>query len=256
MSVRLTQWGMQAGHGASIQRRPHETLAKPAGGVLFDVCNVLYDATLWRRWLLQILGRLGLHTNYRSFFRIWDRDFLPQVHCGRRPFSEAFEEFLLSAGLSGGQINEVEAACQARRRELEVTARPLPGVKATLATLHNAGVVLGVQSDCEFTATELGRRLERIGITAPLTAVVTSIDLGRTKPDPVCYLTALDAMKLPAERVAFVGHDTADLAGAAGVGLQTIAFNSDDDAQADVFINRFDELLELVTARPPYAEAG
>ena len=28
------------------------SLARPAGGLLFDFGDVLYDATVWRRWLL------------------------------------------------------------------------------------------------------------------------------------------------------------------------------------------------------------
>src|SRR3569623_1380083 len=76
--------------------------------------DVLYDATLWRRWLLRLLQRMGLHTQYRTFFKIWDVEFLNEVHCGRREYSEAFQAFLLSAGLSRGQIDEVEAARQAR----------------------------------------------------------------------------------------------------------------------------------------------
>lgn len=31
-------------------------------GLLFDMGDVLYDATVWRRWLLQLLHKMGLHT--------------------------------------------------------------------------------------------------------------------------------------------------------------------------------------------------
>jgi FMN phosphatase YigB (HAD superfamily) len=57
-------------------------------------------------------------------------------------------------------------------------------------------------------------------------------------------------MRLPPEQVAFVGHDSQELAGAAGVGMQTIAFNFDPEAQADVYLVRFDELLQLASATP------
>ena len=238
--------------------RPHvkTRLPRPVSGLLFDMGDVLYDATAWRRWLLQVLGRLGLHTNYRSFFTIWDRDFLDDVHRGRREFSEAFRAFLRSAGLSCGQIDEVDAACRARRSQWEVTARLLPGVKTTLGRLRAAGCTLGVLSDSEHPAAVLGERLERLGLGGLFAAVVSSIDLGRIKPDPLGYLTALQGMQLGAKGVAFVGHDAAELAGAAKVGMQTIAFNFAPDARADVFLTRFDELLELVDVPPASAATG
>ena len=100
-------------------RGPHGTISIPVAsgglpgpvrGVLLDTCNVLYDDTVWRRWVLQLLTHLGLSTSYRCFFHVWERDFLGEVHCGRRDFWEAFEAFLRAVGLSRGQIEEVEAA--------------------------------------------------------------------------------------------------------------------------------------------------
>lgn len=231
-------------------------LPRAISGLLFDMGDVLYDATLWRRWLLRVLSRLGLHTNYRSFYHVWDHDFLDDVHRGRREFSEAFGAFLRSAGLSAGQIDEVKAACQARRGQWEQTARLLPGVKATLTKLHASGVVMGVLSDSEHPAVVLLERLRRLGVGDFFKAVVSSTDLERIKPDPVCYRTVLEAMELSAEQVAFVGHDTEELAGAAKAGLSTIAFNYDPDAKADVFLARFEELLQLVTPRSPQATGG
>ncbi len=228
------------------------SLPRPVSGLLFDACDVLYDDTAWRRWLLRVLSRLGLHTNYRSFYHVWKHDFLDDVYRGRREFSEAFQAFLLSAGLSRAQVDEVQAACQARRSQWEATARPLPGVKSTLNRLRAAGVAMGVLSDSEHPATMLTERLERIGLGGLFKAVVSSIDLERTKPDPICYRTALRAMSLSAHEVAFVGHDTEELAGAANVGMPTVAVNYDPDAQADALIARFEELIGLAGTRSPH----
>ena len=63
-------------------------------------------------------------------------------------------------------------------------------------------------------------------------------------------------MKLRAEETAFVGHDAAGLSGAAELGMRTIAFNYDRDAAADVYLARFEELLDLVGARTPCRAAG
>ena len=138
-----------------VKAVPPQPLGRPLRGVLFDMCNILYDDTVWRRWVLQLLSRLGLTTNYCSFFRLWDRDFLDDVHTGRRQFREAFAGFLRCVGLTTGQINEVEAASHARRRHLEKHTRPLPGVRHTLWGLHQAGFVLGLVCDSEHSSSEL-----------------------------------------------------------------------------------------------------
>lgn len=225
-------------------------------GLLFDLGDVLYDSTIWRRWLLKVLSQLGLHTNYRSFYHIWDHDFLDDVYRGRREFCEAFQAFLRSAGLSPAQIDEVQAACQTRRDQWELAARLLPGVKPTLSRLHADSVPMGVLSDSEYPAAVLSKRLERLGVRGLFKAVVSSIDLEHTKPDPICYRTALGAMELPADSVAFVGHDSEELAGASRVGMPTIAFNYDAGARADVFLTRFEELLELVGDGPGCGASG
>lgn len=225
-------------------------------GLLFDMGDVLYDATLWRRWLLQILARMGIHAAYRDFYRVWDREYLVEVHCGRRDYHEAFTAFLQSLGLTRGVVEEIEAASQARRRELIATLRPLPGVRATLCQLQAAGVALAVLSDSESSAAELRQRLSKLGIDRCFQSVYSSRDLGEAKPAALGYQTALAAMQLPAHQVAFVGHDAEELAGAAAVGMPTIAFNYDPDVRADVYVERFDELLDLVECRTALAAAS
>jgi FMN phosphatase YigB (HAD superfamily) len=238
--------------GAAKQNRRHHRppkprpLSKAVNGILFDMCNILYDDTVWRRWVLQLLARLGLSTNYCSFFRIWDRDYLGDVHRGQRDFREAFSSFLRSSGLSQGQIDEVEAASHARRRQLENHSRPLPGVRNTLWQLHQEGFALGVICDSEQPTSALRNRLQRFGIEKLFPTVLSSLDMQHCMPDAACYLSAIESMKIPAEKVVFVGHDRLELAGAAAVGMSTVAFNFDSDAQADVHISRFEELVEIL----------
>jgi HAD superfamily hydrolase (TIGR01509 family) len=215
---------------------------------MFDMGDVFYDATQWRRWLLQLLSRMGLHTSYRSFYRIWEHDFLGPVHRGECELGQALRAFLQAAGLKRGQIDEVEAASQARRRELETGIRPLPGVRPTLKKLHSAGITLAVLCNAETSGEGVTQRLAALGLDGLFAAVVSSFDLRRTKPDAECYLAALAAMRKPAAATAFVGHDGLELAGAAAVGLRTVAFNADAGAEADRAIGPFEELWDLVQA--------
>ncbi len=225
-------------------------------GLLFDMGDVLYDATVWRRWLFKLLRRIGLDIDYHRLFRIWDADFLESVHRGERPYGEGFTEFLASLGLSTAQIDEVHAASQLHKHDLESGARPFPGVRSTITRLSAAGTSLGVLSDSECTAIELERRLDRLGLGGRFPVIVSSIDLRRVKPDPVCYRTALSLMELPARQVAFIGHDVEELGGAKAVGMATIAFNRDPGASADFIIERFNELLRFVDTDRRLAAAG
>ena len=230
----------------SLPIQPINRLGAPVEGLLLDSCNILYDSTGWRRWMLQVLRRLGLHTHYRCLFHVWEKDYLRPVHCGQTDPCKALRAFFLALGLTQGQIEEVTTTCQARRLRWESELRLLPGVKSTLRTLASAGIPLAIVSDSEHISDVLRERFESMGLQEVLTAVVSSRDLGCTKPDPRCYETALRRVGLSPRQTAFVGHDPEELAGAARLGIQTIAFNTSQEVEADILLTRFAELLEIV----------
>ncbi len=223
---------------------------RPIRGLLLDACNILYDDTEWRRWLLRLLVRLGLRTEYGPFFRIFDRDYLDAVYRGQRPFGDALDAFLISAGLSAGQAEEVHRALDSHRRHRDASHRPLIGVRETLAQLGSAGMKLGVLCNSEHPGEAIRQQLAELLGESPWAAVISSRDLGCTMPDAACYRAALHAVQLPAADAAFVGHDARELRGAAIEGLSTIAFNSDRDARADVYLQRFEDLIELTRFSP------
>lgn len=257
-SAALRIFPLMLGESRPVSHRtPPAQLPRPVHGLLFDMCSVLYDDTVWRRWLLRILTQLGLQTNYQSFFHLWNRDHLDAVHRGEQSFCAALECFLRSVGMSRGQIEEVQTACQSCRHATEDSLRPLPGVRSTVSRLADAGFVLGAICNSDLPAAALRERLERLGLGHCFTAAVSSIDLKRIMPDAECYRAALREMNLSAEDVAFVGHDTAELAGAAAVGMATIAFNFDQNAQADVHLDRLEELFDVLPSpHIPLAAAG
>jgi HAD superfamily hydrolase (TIGR01509 family) len=225
-------------------------------GLLFDMGDVLYDATLWRRWLWQLLAKLGVKKTYEGLFTIWDDDFLDAVHRGLADYATAFESFLASLALSRAQIDEIVAASRIRKRELESDVRPLAGVRTTIEQLVGLGIPLGVVSDSESRAEDLRAYLDRMGLGGAFTAIVSSRDLGCTKPDPRCYLTALESLSLAAEAVAFVGHDAVELAGARAVGLTSIAFNESPGCVATIHLRHFRELLSFVQPARTLARAN
>lgn len=229
--------------------------------IIFDMGDVLFDATAWRRWLARLLGRLGISASYRELFARWDSDFLIHVHCGRATYRDAFASFLASWGLSNSQIVEASAASMAQKKLIEQAVMPFPGVVRTLGRLNAAGFRMGVLSDSESTGEQLAARLSQLGLGKAFRAVVTSFDLGKCKPDPACYAATLEALGASAAESLFVGHDADELDGAAAVGLRTAAINYSPGVAAGNYLKRFDDLWELAVAeralgRGPRSEAA
>ncbi len=236
---------------------PPAPVAAPLTGVaglLFEPEGVLCDGTLWRRWLLNLLRRMGLFAHYDAFYRLWDCQYAPDVYSGRCDFRAAMEQFLRSAGLSAALVSEVVAAARAERKRVDVGDRPLPSVSRTLSVLASRGYALGVSSDCEWTSAELAHRLVRLGIGSRLPVVVSSRDLRRTKPDPVCYQTAAERLGLPVESVVYVASSAEHLSGARRVGMRTIGVGPGEDVGGDVTedvatdrrVARFEQLADML----------
>ncbi len=225
-------------------------------GLLFDMGDVLYDATLWRRWLWRLLIRMGVTHSYDALFAIWDDEHLDAVHRGQGDHAAAFATFLTALSLSHAKIDEIVAASRIRKRELESETRPLAGVRATIERLAALEVPLGIVSDSESPAVQLEEHLGRLGLGGRFSPIISSRDLGCTKPDPHCYLAALESLALPADRVAFIGHDRVELAGARAVGLTSIAFNDAPGCEAEIHLRHFRELLAYVRSTKPLARAS
>jgi phosphoglycolate phosphatase-like HAD superfamily hydrolase len=236
-------------HAAHVS---HPPVAAPRAirGLLFEASDILYDDTSWRRWLLRLLMRLGLRAEFAPFFRVFDRDYLHDVNCGRRDFDDAVNAFLMAVGLSQGQAEEACRALQSYRLRAEADYRPLTGVRETLAQLCDASVTLGVLSNSERTGDALRQRLAALLGDLPWSAIISSRDLGVSMPAPTCYQSALAATKLTSAETAFIGRDASELQGAMRQGLTTVAFNADADAHADVYLQRFENLLELTRFSP------
>ena len=217
---------------------------EPASGVIFDAPDVLYDATLWRCRLLRIVHRLGIAADYDQFFAAWDRDYQPDVNCGWREPAEAFQSFLLAAGLTWAQVDEVEAASRIQAQKLDELVRPLPGVVTTVAKLSERQIPLAVWADVSCGSARMTERLERLSLGCYFRQVLTSFDLECAQPSPACYESAVDSLGIAAGEMLYVGHDARHLAGSCAAGLRTAAFNYQADSIADYYLIGFETLLE------------
>jgi HAD superfamily hydrolase (TIGR01509 family) len=103
---------------------------------------------------------------------------------------------------------------------------------ALLESLRGRGLKLGLVSNAFDPPELLHRDLGRMGLAERLDVAVFSSEVGRRKPDPLIFRTALDRLGVEPGRALFVGDSLeADIAGAAGLGMRTVQavwFRADD----------------------------
>ena len=179
----------------------------PLSGIVFDVADVLYDASLWRRWLVRLVNRMGLAVDYEAFCRVWHDQYQRDVHSGRREFSEALHSFLLAWGLSWAQIDEIEAASRIQCENIGHNGRALPGIVKTVARLSERRLPLLAWADMPYPAGKATELVGRLGLRGCFQFVLSSFDLGCAQPSVESYRSILEAFRLPAGEVAYVGHD-------------------------------------------------
>ncbi len=173
--------------------------------IIFDLLTALLDSwSVWDRAAgSEILGRR------------WRARYLNLTYaCGAyRPYEELVAEAAADSGLPSSAAIGLRANWD--------TLTPWPEVPRVLARLRAQGLRLGVVTNC---STELGHRAAaRCGIS--FDAVVTAEEAGFYKPRSEPYHAILTALNVSADRALFVAGSSADVAGAAGVGMPVVWHN-------------------------------
>jgi 2-haloalkanoic acid dehalogenase type II len=169
--------------------------------VLFDLLTALLDSwSLWnsvagdaeagQRWRAAYLRITYATGRYRSYEHV---------------VSDAAEAVGLPSNL----------AAELARRYDEI--RPWPEAATVLGRLREAGLPLGVVTNCS----EALGRLAVARVPVPFQVVVTAERAGHYKPDPAPYRLALDELGVEPQHCLFVAGSAYDLIGTARVGLPT-----------------------------------
>jgi FMN phosphatase YigB (HAD superfamily) len=214
-------------------------------GILFDMGDIFYDATPWRRTISAALDERGVAIDFPEFVRQWEAELVP-VYLGRKPYWDAFGELLAKFALDQSQRDQIVAIANEKARAVEQRTL-FPGVAETLAELHRRGIKLAVLSDTESREAKVRERLAAMGIEQYFEAVLTSIDLGYVKPMKEAFAAGLARIGVEKQDAAFVAHDEDELMGAREFGLMTIAYNYAPGVVADHYLSDFSSLLELAT---------
>jgi HAD superfamily hydrolase (TIGR01509 family) len=94
---------------------------------------------------------------------------------------------------------------------------PLPGSVATLENLTRRGLRLAVVSNWDCS---LPLHLAALGLDRFFSAVVTSAEAGRPKPDPAAFWLALERLDVGPKRALHVGDGSEDEEGARAAGMR------------------------------------
>ncbi|HVU89452.1 MAG TPA: HAD family hydrolase [Pirellulales bacterium] len=216
--------------------------------VLFDVDDVLYDASSWERWLAQMFARLSPRSE-ADFAEAWQDVFLPTVHRGEQDFHAALAGCLKAIGLAARHIDEIVAASRGQRRKAQTNVRPFPAVRTTLTRLQSAGIGRAVLANTDRSAQTLRMQLDRLRLTGLFDQVLTSTELSASLTDVAAFSQALQVVNCAAEEAIFVTHHVRALSAAQSAGLRTAGFNVRQGACGAKCIDRFEELLFIVLAQ-------
>ena len=136
------------------------------------------------------------------------------------------EAYVRSVGVVGPDVAEAAVVLGATRTAW-LWRYPIAASSDALAELHRRGVPIGVVSNASGQIEGVLRRTAvcqvGVGDGTPVACVVDSHVVGVAKPDPAIFTSALAALDVPPDRVAYVGDSVViDVRGALAAGLRPV----------------------------------
>ena len=232
----------------------------PAGAVLFDLDDTLFDYTHAARVALGEAARLDPVLAAAPFDALAQRhhalleEIHPRVTRGELALdaarSERFTRLLIACG---GDPAAAPAMADCFRAALRRAERLVPGAARLLDALQLRGVTLAIVSN-NTRAEQIGK-LTRLGCIDAFAAIVVSADHGISKPDPRLFAVALDQLGVAAADTVHVGDDwDKDIDGARRAGIRPVWFNRFARPAPETDITQLDDLgrgdaVERILAR-------
>lgn len=224
----------------NMQEAPVTMNHRRIKAILFDASDILYFRPKKGTWLKPYLEKLGLQD--RKIPASLSQELTTRAFQREINIEEYYTQLLKLYGVQGHeQLEAGRAVLQQESNAIEI----VDGVKDTLLRLKERGFLLGIVTDTVLPISTKLRWFEQAGFGHVWDAVISSCDVGIRKPNPGIYQAALQQLGVTAEEAVFVGHNSSEIQGATNVGLGTIAFNYDDDVQADIYIKLFADLLNV-----------
>lgn len=210
--------------------------------VLFDWGHTLYDFVFDEELLvagwdagLDALGH-DAPPDHEQAAQRFREEYLPRIFAPDTieevEYPALIAEILGEFGVQAGD-DDVMRFIEAEHAAWAPARRMGDSTHALLDSLRSRGLKLGLVSNAFDPPPILHRDLEAMGLAERLDAVVFSSEVGRRKPDPLIFETALERLDVDPARALFVGDRRyEDVRGASELGMKTVLalwFRADDD---------------------------
>lgn len=194
-------------------------------GLIFDAGDVIFDATLWRKWLYDfLLNNYDIKLSYEELFFLWDNYYLRDIHLKRISYSEGFERFLIHLGLSRKQMKVIIDESINNKKIIEKQTTPYKWVYEYFPKIKSKSIKMGILTDSENTAETIRKRYDNWQISKYIDVIVSSADNGYIKPYRESYLMIVKKLHISINEAVFIGHDRDELLGAKILGIKFIDY--------------------------------
>lgn len=210
--------------------------------IFFDAGDILYHRPNRGMYFKAFLTELGMAD--REIAEEKRKALRLQAFCGDITPHQLRQSILELYGITAPNLLE-RGECALTNDENNVQF--FDGVAETLKALKAQGFLLGIITDTANPVSVKLRWFENGGFGHVWDAIISSQEVGVEKPDPLIYQAALRQFGLTAKEAVFVGHSPEELDGARALGIYTIAFNYPPNAQADLYIDHFSDLLHSIS---------
>jgi FMN phosphatase YigB (HAD superfamily) len=210
--------------------------------IFFNAKGVLYDRPAPDHYLQLFLEAHGLQLPSRDVLKKISPALKDQITRGRLVEGIYADAVLKACGVTSPVLfYEGEKAIQRDRANIVLFPDAIP----TLGSLKERGFKLGIITDTIVPREEKIAWMKSCGLDIEWDAYVNSLELGTRKPDPLMYQEAMRRAGVVASGSVYVGRKKQELAGAKHEGMTTIAFNYAAGVEADVYLQKLSDLLEL-----------
>ena len=140
--------------------------------------------------------------------------------------------------ISAERVERLGRLHAAAYRRLAAGIRPLPGARELLAFLTNARIAWAIATSGRMETTAVN--LEKLGVDAAKSVVVTRDQVKYAKPDPDLFIAAAERLNAPIEHAFVVGDSIWDMLAAQrcralGVGLLSGGYGAEELQQSGAF---------------------
>jgi len=200
--------------------------------VLFDLDDTLFDHIATARASLRASAAplsFFQAVDFESFYQLYS-ELLEEYHAllmaGRYSYEEARRlrfERLLAPYWPTATAAEIDHFVQANQTHYPRLRQPIAGARVLLQALkphYRIGIVTNNRT------AEQEEKLQFLGMTDLVDALITSEDVGVPKPDPRIFEVALQRLSARPEETVLVGDNwRADVLGALAVGIRPVWLN-------------------------------